>query len=88
MNYYLDLSCHKSILGNNAIFISWMMSAFLNPLSSFFADRFGRKVTFFLSTILNVLGCALSLIEMSYWPIVVGFGLQITGTFYLVGSEE
>ena len=77
MNYLLNLSCDKSILGNNALFFTLIISAFLNPISSFIADKFGRKSMFILSTFTNFVGVILSLLSLSYLYIVIGVSIQL-----------
>lgn len=65
-------------MGNNALFISLVVSAFLNPLVSVIADRYGRKSMFLLQTVGNLVGAGISLSRLSYWPIVIGLAIQIT----------
>ena len=65
-------------MGNNALFISSAISVLLNPVASVLADRFGRRPTFVILTVVNVLGAVTSLVKVSYWPIVLGLSIQIT----------
>lgn len=80
MNFLLDLSCEKSIKGNHATFVTISLSALCLSLASLLNDNLGRKNTFFVSSLLSVLGAVVSLARLEYHLIVAGMFLQVLGT--------
>lgn len=76
MNYFLNLSCDKSIQGNNAIFYVITMTSFFIFISSFISDIFGRKVMFMISPFLQIFGAVFALAKLDYNFIVFGVALQ------------
>lgn len=66
--------------GNTAIFITLSLPAVFLFLATLLNDNFGRKNTYFVSSIISVLGAVISLVKLEYHMIVFGMFLQVLGS--------